>query len=85
MEYNYKFGRLDESGALEYAPNPFVIDGVNVWTNIEEKHNSLGYYKLVHTEAPEEKEGYYYTPFWELSENKLVQRWEEHEIQTEEA
>ncbi|MGN0806822.1 MAG: hypothetical protein ACI4MN_00015 [Candidatus Coproplasma sp.] len=78
MAHNYKFAKLNENGALEYAPVPLVIDGVNVWTNEETKYNALGYYKIERTEMPE-KEGYYYTDFWELSENKVVQRWEEHE------
>lgn len=82
MAYNYKFAKLDESGALEYAPVPLVIDGKNVWTNEEAKYNLLGFYKIVYTETPE-KEGYYYTSFYELEENKLVEKWEEHEIQPE--
>lgn len=78
MAYNYNFAKLNESGGLEYAPIPLVIDGVNVWTNEEAKYNSLGFYEIVHTESPT-KEGYYYTEYWALAENKIVQRWEEHE------
>ena len=78
MAYNFKFAKLDESGGLEYAPLPLVINGENVWTNIEAEYNALGFYEIKRTEMPE-KEGYYYTDFWELAENKIVQRWEEHE------
>lgn len=78
MRYNYKFAKINESGGLEYAPLPLVIDGVNVWTNIEAEYNALGFYEIRRTEMPE-KEGFYYTDFWELAENKIVQRWEEHE------
>lgn len=78
MAYNYKFAKPNESGALEYAPVPLVIDGKNVWTNEEAKYNSLGYYEIVRTEMPE-KEGYYYTAYWTLEENKLIEKWEEHE------
>ena len=78
MANNFKFAKLNESGALEYAPLPLVIDGENVWTNIEAEYNKLGFYEITRTEMPE-KEGYYYTAFWELSENKIVQRWQEHE------
>lgn len=78
MTYNYKFARLDESGELEYAPLPLVINGEKVWTNIEGEYNKLGFYEITKTEMPE-KEGYYYTVFWELENNKIVQRWEEHE------
>ena len=78
MRLNYKFAKLNESGGLEYAPLPLVIDGVNVWTNIEAEYNKLGFYEITKTEMPE-KEGYYYTVFWELENNKIVQRWQEHE------
>ena len=77
MSYNYKFAKIKEDGGLEYAPLPLVIDGVNVWTNIEAEYNALGFYEIKRTAMPE-KEGYYYTAFWELENNKIVQRWEEH-------
>lgn len=78
MAYNYKFAKIKEDGGLEYAPLPLVINGENVWTNIEGEYNKLGFYEIKRTEMPE-KEGFYYTDYWELSENKIVQRWEEHE------
>lgn len=78
MAYNYKYAKIKEDGALEYAPVPLVINGENVWTNIEGEYNTLGFYEIKRTEMPE-KEGFYYTDYWELAENKIVQRWEEHE------
>lgn len=78
MAYNYKYAKIKEDGALEYAPLPLVINGKNVWTNIEAEYNALGFYEITRTAIPE-KEGYYYTDFWELAENKIVQRWQEHE------
>ena len=78
MAYNYKFAKIKEDGGLEYAPLPLVINGENVWTNIEGTYNEQGYYLIERTDTPI-KEGYYYTDYWELSENKIVQRWEEHE------
>ena len=78
MAYNYKYAKIKEDGGLEYAPLPLVINGKNVWTNIEAEYNALGFYEIKRTEMPE-KEGFYYTDFWELENNKIVQRWEEHE------
>lgn len=78
MRHNYKFAKIKEDGALEYAPLPLVINGVNVWTNIEAEYNALGFYEITRTAMPE-KEGFYYTVLWELADNKIVQRWEEHE------
>ena len=78
MAYNYKFAKIKEDGGLEYAPLPLVINGENVWTNIEAEYNALGFYEIKRTEMPE-KEGFYYTDYWELENNKIVQRWQEHE------
>ena len=78
MRHNYKFAKIKEDGALEYAPLPLVINGENVWTNIEAEYNALGFYEIKRTAIPE-KEGFYYTDFWELADNKIVQRWQEHE------
>lgn len=78
MTYNYKFAKLNGSGGLEFAPLPLIIDGLNVWTNVEAKYNSLGYYEVICTDTPQ-KEGYYYTFYYEIENNKLVQKWEEHE------
>lgn len=78
MANNYRFAKLNESGGLEYAPLPLVINGENVWTNIEGTYNEQGYNLIERTDTPI-KEGYYYTDYWELENNKIVQRWEEHE------
>lgn len=78
MAYNYKYAKIKNDGELEYAPLPLVINGEKVWTNIEAEYNKLGFYEITKTEMPE-KEGYYYTVFWELENNKIVQRWQEHE------
>ena len=78
MAKNFRYAKLDENSNFEFAQLPLVIDGVNVWTNIEAEYNKLGFYEITRTEMPE-KEGYYYTDFWELENNKIVQRWQEHE------
>ena len=74
---NKSFGKL-ENGALYYAPLPLVINGENIWTNVEKVYNEQGYYVIERTQAPT-KEGYYYTYYWEMGNNKIVQHWEEHE------
>lgn len=78
MTYNFKFAKIKEDGTLEFPKLPLVINGENVWTNIESEYNKLGFHEIIKTEMPE-KEGYYYTVFWEIENNKIVQRWEEHE------
>lgn len=80
--YNRNFAKVNESGELEFAPLPLVINGDNVWTNIPEAYIENGYYPIERTKAPE-KEGFYYTDFWAFENNKCVQKWEEHEIPEE--
>ena len=74
---NRNFGRVDESGNIEYAPLPLVVDGVNVWTNIAETYLKEGFYPIELTESPV-KEGFFFTPYWEIENEKCVQKWAEH-------
>lgn len=83
-KYNRNFGKLGESGNLEYALIPLVIEGENVWTNIPEKYIECGYFPIKKTEQPGNKEGYYYTFYYALEDNVIAQKWEEHEIPDEE-
>lgn len=76
---NFNFGRLRENGEIEYAPLLLVINGVNTWTNISELYMEKGYYPTEHRKAPE-KEGFFYTPKWEIENGKCIQKWEEHEV-----
>lgn len=78
---NKNFGKI-ENGILKFAPLPLVIDGVNFWTNDSQKYYNAGYFDIVRTKAPE-KEGYYYSFYWALEDNKCVMKWEEHEITEE--
>ena len=79
MKYNLSFGKINETGDIEYALLPLVIDGENVWTNIPEKYIECGFYPVENTEVPE-KDGYYYTSYYVIEDEKCVQKWEEHEI-----
>ena len=79
VRYNRNFGRPDENGNIEYAPIPLVIGEKNIWTNVPDTHHILGYYLVESTDAPS-NEGFYYTPYWVLEEDKCVQKWEEHEV-----
>lgn len=78
-QYNKRFARVDEKRNLEFAPLPLVIDGENVWTNAAEVYTERGFFPIEKTEVPQ-KEGFYYTSYWEFEIDKCVQKWEEHEI-----
>lgn len=76
-EYNYNFGKLDENGNIEFAPLPLPVNG-NTWTNDPEIYFSCGFFPIQNTEPPV-KEGFYYTSFYVLENDVIVQKWEEHE------
>ena len=65
---NRNFGKLDEQGALTYAPRSLTIDGREVWNPRAETYARAGYLPVVDA-APSEPapEGYHYEPRgWEI-------------------
>lgn len=81
---NWNFAKSINGIFLEFAPSEFDHDGVHYnATNNEKIYNAIGYFRFERTEAPE-KEGFYFTPFYEVENNVLVQKWEEHEEPIEE-
>lgn len=82
MKINRNFAKTEDGLSLEFAPREFDYNGIRYnATNSEEIYNDLGYFKIEHTDMPS-KEGYYYTAYYEVIENKLVEKWEEHEEPT---
>lgn len=76
---NLNFAKTKDGYSLEYAPSEFDYKGVHYnATNSEEIYNDLGYLRLVRTDTPY-KDGYYFTAFYEVENNTLVEKWQEHE------
>lgn len=81
--YNRNFAKSEDGIFLEFAPSEFNFNGVHYnATNSEETYNAIGYLRFERTEMPE-KEGFHYVPFYEVENNVLVEKWEEHEIPPE--
>lgn len=81
---NFNFAKSEDGISLEFAPSEFDYNGVRYnATNSEEIYNAMGYFRFERTEAPS-KDGFYFTPFYELENNVLLQKWEEHEMPSEE-
>lgn len=81
---NRNFAKSEDGISLKFAPSEFDYEGVHYnATNSEEIYNAMGYFRLERTEAPS-KDGFYFTPFYELENNVLLQKWEEHENPPEE-
>ena len=78
-KYNRNFAKSIDGISLEFAPSEFDFNGTHYnATNSEEIYNAIGYFRFERTEAPS-KEGFYFTPFYELENNVLVEKWQEHE------
>ena len=76
---NRNFGRLDEQGALTYAPRSLTIDGREVWNPRAETYAQAGYLPVVDA-APSEppREGYHYAPDgWEARDGAIRRVWRE--------
>ncbi len=69
------FFKIIDKYTVEKAPNPLKIDGKDVFTNSEETHNSLDYFKVVETEYPKDDKAY--RPIYTLGENAILREWEE--------
>lgn len=84
MRKNKNFAKIAGESSLEFAPGEFEYEGVfyNA-TNREEIYNALGFLRLVKTKMPV-KEGFYYTAYYEAEENRITEKWQEHEICEEE-
>ena len=65
---NRNFGKLDEQGALTYAPRSLIIDGREIWNPRAETYARAGYLPI-DTSAPTDPapDGYHYEPRgWEV-------------------
>lgn len=74
----YKF--IDET-TIERAPKPLKIDGKDVYTNSEAIHNENGYFKIEHTECPQDENSYEVR--YALYDNLIVQEWVVSEVQND--
>lgn len=58
---NRNFGKLDEHGAITYAPTAIVIDGREIWNPRAETYAAAGYLPVVETPPSDPApEGYHY-------------------------
>lgn len=79
MKINRNFAKTDDGISLEFAPREFDYEGIRYnATNSEKVYNAMGYFRFIRTEMPY-KEGFYFTAYYEVEDNKLVEKWEEHE------
>ena len=76
---NRNFGKLDEQGALTYAPRSLTIDGREIWNPRAESYAQAGYLPVVEASPSDPpREGYHYTPDgWEERDGAIRRVWRE--------
>ena len=60
---------------IKPAPRPLKIDGKDIFTTDEAIYNANGYYRLEAEEYPQDEKQY--TPYYEMGDNVILQKWEE--------
>ena len=76
---NRNFGKLDEHGAITYAPRSLVIDGREIWNPRAETYAQAGYLPVVEASPSDPpREGYHYVPDgWEERDGAIRHVWRE--------
>ena len=69
------FFKLTDNNTIEKAPRPLKIEGKDVFTTSEEIHATLGFYKVVESEYPNDDR--VYTPIYAMGDGAIFQTWEE--------
>ena len=64
---------------IKNAPHPLHIGDEDIFTTDESIYNENGYYRLEREEYPQD-ETHYYTPYYELEDNVIWQKWEQGEL-----
>ena len=70
------YGKLID-GNIQLAPNPIFIDKMTIANPSENVLLEQEYLPILHSESPQE-EGYYFTPYYEVEDNVIVQKWQAH-------
>lgn len=83
MSLNFNYGQLKDN-TLVYAPNILYDGNVQIINASAEKYAEHGYLPIKRTKQPE-AEGFYFSPYYEEQNSKIVQLWERHETPEPEA
>jgi len=73
-----KYFELINRNTIKPAPNPLRIDGRDIITTYEAVYNANGYYRVEREPYPDDTE-YICTPYYELKNNVITQKWEQGE------
>lgn len=74
------YAKLINATQIEYAPKSVIYCGKFIINPPSDILINLGYLPFVKTDTPIE-DNCYFTPFYEIEDNQILQKWERHEIE----
>ncbi len=72
------FYKYIDKDNITLAPHPLKVNGRDIFTTDEKIYNEYGYYRLEREDYPQDEKQY--SPYYELADNIIYQKWEEIEI-----
>lgn len=74
------YAKFINATQIEYAPKSVTYNGRFIINPPPDILINLGYLPFVKTDMPVE-DNCYYTPYYEVKDNQILQKWERHEIE----
>ena len=74
------YAKFINATQIEYAPKSVTYNGRFIINPPPEILTNLGYLPFVKADMPIE-DNCYYTPYYEVKDNQILQKWERHEIE----
>lgn len=73
------YAKFINATQIEYAPKSVTYNSRFIINPPPDILTDLGYLPFIKTDTPVEN-NCYFTPFYEIEENQILQKWERHEI-----
>lgn len=74
------YAKIINATQIEYAPKSAIYNGRFIINPPPDILINLGYLPFVKSDTPVE-DNYYFTSFYEIEENQILQKWERHAIE----
>lgn len=74
------YAKFINANQIEYAKKSVTYNGKFIINPPPEILTDLGYLPIIKSDTPIE-DNCYYTPYYEVKDNQILQKWERHEIE----
>lgn len=74
------YAKFINATQIEYAPKSVTHNSRFIINPLPEILTDLGYLPIIKSDTPIE-DNCYYTPYYEVKDNQILQKWERHEIE----